>query len=150
MLYPLAGKVIGVSLEVCEELVKDYGVPEARVNTLANPIDTKSIKKLSKESYNDWRDDVLAEEYLVNIASLTDQKNHELLIHIYSRVIIQHPNLKLVLVGAGPKEKSIENLCIDLGTRVSRQNQITKLHAIFWNHITKRKMASSYKDRKVV
>jgi glycosyltransferase involved in cell wall biosynthesis len=114
-LYSRADRIIGVSNDICEELANDYDVNRYRLGVIENPIDIERIKKLSKAQLYDWRDELLKQDYLVNVASLTEQKNHELLIHVYSRVVRQFPGLKLVLVGKGEKESEIRCLCNKLG-----------------------------------
>ena len=115
ILYQRAHLVVGVSNEICREMVKDYSVTQARVRYLANPIDTKRITKLSQERFNDDRDSILDTRYVVNVASFTDQKNHELLIEVYSQVIESQTDLKLVLLGNGEKKCHIKKICTEKG-----------------------------------
>ena len=108
ILYQRAHLVVGVSNEICREMVKDYSVTQARVRYLANPIDIKRITKLSQERFNDDRDSILDTRYVVNVASFVEQKNHECLIEVYSHVIEVQTNLKLVLLGDGKKKCHIK------------------------------------------
>ena len=117
-LYSRADRIIGVSNDICEELVNDYDVTRHRLCVIENPIDIEKIKKLSKARFYDWRDELLKQDYLVNVASLTEQKNHELLIHVYSRIVRHFPDLKLILIGKGDKESEIRCLCNKLGLEI--------------------------------
>jgi len=119
ILYQRAHLVVGVSNEICREMVKDYSVTQARVRYLANPIDIKRITKLSQERFNDDRDSILDTRYVVNVASFVEQKNHECLIEVYSHVIEVQTNLKLVLLGDGKKKRQIKKICIEKGLVVN-------------------------------
>ena len=115
ILYQRAHLVIGVSREICREMIEDYAVNQERVRYLANPIDTKTTKIMAQARFNDDRDLILETRYVVNVASFTDQKNHELLIEVYSQVIESQADLKLVLLGDGEKKCHIKNICTEKG-----------------------------------
>jgi len=115
ILYQKANLVIGVSKEICREMVEDYGVNQERVRYLANPVDTKKIKELAQERFNDDRDCIFGARYVVNVANFIEQKNHEFLIEVYQRLIESQTNLKLVLLGEGKKKHHIKNICIEKG-----------------------------------
>ncbi len=115
ILYQKANLVVGVSKEICREMVEDYGVNEERVQYLANPIDTKKIKELAQNRFSDDRDCIFGARYVVNVANFIEQKNHEFLIEVYRRVIESQTDLKLVLLGDGEKKCHIKNICIEKG-----------------------------------
>ena len=77
-LYCRADQIVGVSIDVCNELIKDYQICSDQVLFLPNPIDIANIEYLSSLDFGDWRDDLLKSSYLLNVGSLTLQKNHEL------------------------------------------------------------------------
>lgn len=119
ILYQKANLVVGVSKEICREMVEDYGVNQERVRYLANPIDTKKITELAQERFNDDRDCIFGVRYVVNVANFIEQKNHEFLIEVYHHVIKSQTNLKLVLLGDGKKKHHIKNVCIEKGMVVN-------------------------------
>ncbi|MGR5167025.1 glycosyltransferase [Vibrio astriarenae] len=48
----------------------------------------------------------------INVASLTDQKNHERLIFCFEKLIAHFPDDQLIIVGSGPNEEScMEQIC---------------------------------------
>jgi glycosyltransferase involved in cell wall biosynthesis len=96
-------------------MIEDYAVNQERVRYLANPIDTKTTKIMAQARFNDDRDLILETRYVVNVASFTDQKNHELLIEVYSQVIESQADLKLVLLGDGEKKCRIKDICTEKG-----------------------------------
>ena len=112
VLYRRADLIVGVSLEICDELTTEYGIDAAKVSYLPNPIDIKQIETHAKSRYGDWRDNLIDDNYIVSVASFTEQKNHDFLIEVFSRVRKVLPELKLVLVGSGCKEREIHRKCI--------------------------------------
>ena len=115
ILYKKANLVVGVSKEICREMVEDYRVNQERVRYLVNPIDTRKIKELAQERFNDERDCIFGARYVVNVANFVEQKNHEFLIEVYHRLIKSQKNLKLVLLGDGKKKHHIKKICIEKG-----------------------------------
>ena len=120
--YPKADRLVGVSLSVCEEMVNHYGVKQEIVRYLPNPINNSQIRRLSTETFGDWRDHIIKMEYVINVASFVEQKNHQLLIRIYEHMHRIHSDLKLVLLGTGDREASVRQLCADLGLSVNDRN----------------------------
>jgi len=113
ILYQKANLVVGVSKEICREMVEDYGVNPGRVQYLPNPIDTKKIHELAQERFNDGRDCIFGARYVVNVANFIEQKNHRFLIEVYHRLVRSQKNIKLVLLGDGKKKHHIKNMCIE-------------------------------------
>ena len=117
-LYRYADIVFCVSPDIREELIDDFGLAVDRTDTLQNPIDIDSIQDQSYVSYGDTRDLLCHQDYLISIASLTPQKNHELLLHAYATVVNSNAiyrDLKLVLVGEGSERERLLRICSDLG-----------------------------------
>mgnify|MGYP000294101032 CR=1 FL=1 len=117
-LYKRASVIVGVSTEICRELIVDYGVDSKKVVFVPNPIDVEKITNLSREPYGDWRDEFLSREYIICVASLTPQKNHSLLIDAFSILKKKFPGLKLVLVGIGQNEATLVEQCSNLKLEV--------------------------------
>ena len=76
VLYRRADRIVGVSEEVCGELINSFGVHSERTLFIPNPIDTAAISAASIRTYGDVRDQLCGQRYLINVASLTFQKNH--------------------------------------------------------------------------
>jgi len=122
MSYKMADLVCCVSEDVQFDLVQNYGVPESKVTCLPNPIDCNQIVKDSFIRYSDSRDGLWSGEYLISVASLTPQKNHSLLIHVFHKLIrtsVPAQDLKLVLVGEGPEKARLMELCANLKIKYS-------------------------------
>ena len=121
VLYRRADLIVGVSEEVCTELIKSFGVKSERVLFIPNPIDTSAISVASTKSYGDIRDQLCDQRYLINVASLTFQKNHELLLQIFNNLVNRvhgYSDLKLVLIGEGDQRQNLLNMCEELGLKV--------------------------------
>lgn len=117
MLYYRADRMVGVSPDICRELTESFNVQRNNVMFVPNPIDRGAIENSSCEIYGDFRDNLCKSDYLINVASLTAQKNQELLIRVYHQLINdneQHSDLKLVLLGDGEKLSRLCNLCMEL------------------------------------
>lgn len=128
-LYKRASVIVGVSTEICRELIVDYGVDSKKVVFVPNPIDVKKITDLSREPYGDWRDEFLSCQYIICVASLTPQKNHSLLIDAFSILKKKFPGLKLVLAGIGQNEATLLEQCSNLRLKV-----VSNLDAIKGQH----------------
>jgi N-acetylgalactosamine-N,N'-diacetylbacillosaminyl-diphospho-undecaprenol 4-alpha-N-acetylgalactosaminyltransferase len=121
ILYNRADRVVGVSPEVCDELSNFYKVQSRKAVFLPNPIDRTAISKDSDRKYDDFQEQVLSNEYLISVASLTPKKNHELLLRVFQRLVYenqQFSSLKLLLLGEGELRDSLQRLCRDLDLSV--------------------------------
>ena len=120
-LYHRAQWVVGVSPGVCRELTELFNVEHRKVLFAPNPIDRVAIDQASAQEYGDYRDQLLAGKYFVSVASLTSQKNHELMLRIYQNLVDGDPyfsNLKLIVLGEGELRNSLKRLCYELGLSV--------------------------------
>ena len=127
ILYRRADRIVGVSEEVCAELIKSFGVKSERALFIPNPIDTAAISAASTKKYGDIRDQLCNQRYLINVASLTSQKNHELLLQIFNDLVSRGSgcgDLKLVLIGEGDRRQNLLNLCEELGLKVFLPGQV--------------------------
>lgn len=115
LLYRRANIVAGVSTEICNEINMDYGVTKDRIMCLKNPVDIRHIRRRSCNNFNDWRRLVIDEKYILNVASFTDQKNHKFLIDIYRHALNIGIDLRLLLVGDGPRKREMIEYCETLG-----------------------------------
>ena len=109
--YTKADKVVGVSPDVISDLIANFNVQKSRVEVIPNPVDAGQIIERAKKRYKDAKDFLIKERFIVNVASLTQQKNHDFLIKIYSELRKVDPTLKLVLIGKGDQEQSLIEAC---------------------------------------
>ena len=121
MLYHRADRIVGVSSDICSELIDSFNVDPERVLVIPNPIDTTAIVAASVREYGDIRDQLFSERYLINVASLSPQKNHGLLLRIFAQLVKQTEDcgdLKLVLVGDGDQRQHLQKLSIELDLEI--------------------------------
>jgi glycosyltransferase involved in cell wall biosynthesis len=80
----------------------------ASLQVIVNPCPESRIRELMCEDEPDLPHD----PYIVNVARLVPQKDHELLLHAYVQA---RPELPLVIVGDGPLRESLKSLAASLG-----------------------------------
>ncbi|HIA78066.1 MAG TPA: glycosyltransferase [Gammaproteobacteria bacterium] len=120
-LYHRAQRVVGVSPGVCRELTALFNVEHQKVLFAPNPIDRSAIDEASAQEYGDFRDQLIAGNYLISVASLTPQKNHELMLRMYRQLVDGDPRFsafKLIILGDGELRDSLNRFCQELGLSV--------------------------------
>lgn len=94
-------------------LVRDYGLHERYsvipTGTNLNPFLNADGKALRKE--RGWQDDTV----LISVGRLAPEKNWDTLLRAFSKAHVEHPNLRLVLIGDGTARQSLETLASELG-----------------------------------
>jgi N-acetylgalactosamine-N,N'-diacetylbacillosaminyl-diphospho-undecaprenol 4-alpha-N-acetylgalactosaminyltransferase len=106
--YRYADQVIAVSEGVKAELITKFGVPEAKVRVIYNPIDTARICERASEAPSIR----LPKQYILGMGRLVSNKNFRLLIESYwSSGITEN----LVILGEGSERSELETLISKLG-----------------------------------
>jgi glycosyltransferase involved in cell wall biosynthesis len=126
VLYIRADKLVAVSPGVARELKKLFEIPKDKILILPNPIDRDAITQAATRHYGDDRDDLTSQKYLVSVASLTEQKNHQLMLEAYKKFIaisLESGQFKLVLIGDGPERYRLKEICRALELRISDSEQ---------------------------
>ena len=106
--YRLADQVIAVSEGVKDELVTNFGVREAKVRVIYNPIDTARICQRASETPSIE----LPKPYILGMGRLVPNKNFRLLIESYRSSGIGE---NLVILGEGSERSELERLISKLG-----------------------------------
>ncbi|KXX68570.1 glycosyltransferase [Flammeovirga sp. SJP92] len=105
-LYPNADLVIPNSFEASKDLKDNFGVKNLKV--INNFIDIAKIASLSNDqSEYSFDKDYF---YFVTVGSLSEQKNHELLIRAFKKASID--KAKLLIIGKGHLKVSLQNLIL--------------------------------------
>lgn len=116
-IYSLYSKVICITEDVKDSLIKHYRLGPNKLVVINNGIDIRQIEKeksYSKQQFGYEDDDIL----LIMVAGFRTQKDQDSVI----KVIAELPeNFKLILVGDGERRIALEKLIKDLkvGTRVN-------------------------------
>lgn len=106
-------KVISLSEGVKNDLIRNFHVREQKINVIYNPIEVDKIQALSKEVVHDFNKNK-NEKILVAVGRLVEQKDFKTLIKAFNRVS-KEVNVRLVILGKGPKEKELKQLAEDMG-----------------------------------
>jgi glycosyltransferase involved in cell wall biosynthesis len=113
----LSYKILCVSQAVQEFIVREEGVNRNKTILIYNGIETPGEEVPSKRILATRRTFGFAEDdvVLIVVASLTRHKGHKLLLDAFANEIMRNPNLKLLIVGAGPLKAEIETHSQKLG-----------------------------------
>ena len=106
--YRLADQVIAVSEGVKDELITKFGVREAKVRVIYNPINTARICERASEAPSIE----LPQPYILGMGRLVPNKNFRLLIESYRSSGISE---NLVILGEGSERSELETLISKLG-----------------------------------
>ncbi|CAB3290109.1 Glycosyl transferase group 1 [Methanocaldococcus lauensis] len=111
LLYPRADKVIVVSKEIENILIKCYKIPKGNIKTIYNPHDINLYLKLSKEPFEDVYKELFEDSFVfINIGRLTEAKGQWFLIRAFKKVVDNYPNTKLIILGEGELRGKLEEL----------------------------------------
>jgi glycosyltransferase involved in cell wall biosynthesis len=105
--------IIIPSESIREILVREYGLEERYTviptGTNLEPYRCAEWQALRKEK--GWQDETV----LISVGRLAPEKNWDTLLHAFAKVSSQHPKLRLVLIGDGPANESLQTLASELG-----------------------------------
>lgn len=94
-------------------LVREYGLQEGYTviptGTDLEPFLRADGKALRKEK--GWTKDTV----LISVGRLAPEKNWDTLLRAFAKVVPEHKNLRLVLIGDGSAKESLETLALELG-----------------------------------
>ncbi|MGB8216467.1 MAG: glycosyltransferase family 4 protein [Candidatus Methanoperedens sp.] len=105
-----ANKIIAVSKELKEDIKKQFNVPEDKVVFIPNGIDVDKFRPGFEVSELRKKYGLQNEKIILTIGVMTGQKGHDLLIRSMPELLKGDRNLKLILVGFGPKMNDLENM----------------------------------------
>ena len=109
-----ADKLVCVSNGVGEGFKQVVGIKDLLIKTIYNPVVESSLYKQANE---DIEDNYKRIEYLITIGRLNKQKNQKNLLQAFQLVLQKNPNLHLLILGAGPKEFELKDICNGLAIR---------------------------------
>jgi glycosyltransferase involved in cell wall biosynthesis len=113
-LYPWADGITVISQGIQQELIRDFDLPESKIQVIYNPVDVAAVQALSKLPVeHPWFLDN-SEPIVVAAGRLHPQKGFEYLIRAFQRVVTAVP-ARLVILGEGPSRPHLEGLVMKLG-----------------------------------
>jgi glycosyltransferase involved in cell wall biosynthesis len=114
--YRHADLVVANSRGAAVDLTCRYGLPQARVRVLHNPIDIARIRWLADEPMETAAPSP-GRPYVLAVGRFVFQKDHDLLIRAFARVR-KSVDCALVLMGAGPLRGALEQRARGLGLQL--------------------------------
>ena len=99
------------SIRVVSQRIKNYLVKNLKIKAdkiIVVPVYTESVK-LEKPQAEAKKDFIF-----LNLGRFVRQKNLPLLLKAFARVVKKYSHAKLLLIGKGPEEKLLKNICFDL------------------------------------
>jgi glycosyltransferase involved in cell wall biosynthesis len=113
----MADRIIAVSQQTKNSIVRDYGVPADNIEVIHNSIEPGDIVPLDGNNAYRYLEAMKALGYrvVVNIGRLTVQKNIPNLLKAAKEVIARAPRTMFLIVGSGDQYYELINLAADLG-----------------------------------
>lgn len=107
-----ADKIVAISEMVRQDLIKNFGLPSDKIETIYNPCDMERIQKYSEESISYKFEKECF--FFVTAGRLVRQKGQWDLIKSFSLVSAKHPEARLLILGAGPLEGNLKELAASM------------------------------------
>lgn len=115
--FLMADRIIAVSRHTKNAIVRDYGIPEDRIEVVHNSIEPEDIAPLDPDNAYKYLEAMKKQGYrvVVNIGRLTVQKGLPNLLHAARKVIDHNPKTLFLIVGSGEQYYELLDLSGDLG-----------------------------------
>jgi glycosyltransferase involved in cell wall biosynthesis len=111
--YPKAERIIAASEGIKNDLSRNFGLPEAMIDLIYNPVDIEEIELLSREEVtHPWFHENVP--ILVSVGRLTKQKGYPYLISAFSLVKQTLP-CRLLIIGSGEDKGTLLQAVNELG-----------------------------------
>lgn len=113
----MADRIIAISHHVKKCIMRDYAIPEDKIEVVHNSIDTTAIQPLDGNNAYRYLEVMKAHGYrvVVNIGRLTVQKGLPNLLRAARKVIDHNPKTLFLIVGSGEQYYELIDLAGDLG-----------------------------------
>lgn len=113
----LADRVIAVSEHTKKSIMRDYGLPAAKITVVHNSIDSVDMPSLDEENAYRYltRMKELGYRVIVNVGRLTIQKGLPNLLRATQKVVSKNPKTLLLIVGSGEQKNELIALSAELG-----------------------------------
>mgnify|MGYP004487185799 CR=1 FL=1 len=99
----LCDKVIAISREVKDDLVKNFHINKNKIVTIYNPC-------IISEEYHKTNYEFSGNNNIINVGRLSNQKGQWHLIRAFKEVVNKIPNAKLIILGEGNLKEYLEGL----------------------------------------
>ena len=107
LFYRRCDKLVCVSGNVKDDLVKHFHIPESQCEVIYNPIDVNKILAMKTEAIDPYVIEFIKnKKVLISVGRLERQKNHKLLLQAFS--LLGRSEFVLLIVGDGTLRKELE------------------------------------------
>lgn len=113
LFFNKANKIIVISKESAEDLIKNFNVKKEKLEVIYNPLDVAKIKSLAKEPIEEEWKEIFKNPVIINVGQLGNQKNQKDLIDAFKIAKEKVNDIKLVILGKGPFEEKLKSLVKD-------------------------------------
>jgi glycogen synthase len=113
----MADRVIAVSGHTKNAIVREYGIPEDKIEVVHNSMDLDAFQPLDGENAYKYLSKMKANGYhvVVNIGRITIQKGLPNLLRAAKEVVARAPKTIFLIVGNGEQERELLELAAELG-----------------------------------
>ncbi|NJC06475.1 glycosyltransferase involved in cell wall biosynthesis [Sphingomonas kaistensis] len=111
-LYPRAEHRVAVSKGAAADVAKLAGLSDSEVEVIYNPVDLPEVVAENAAARQQWQG---ASPRIISVGAFKAEKNHDLLIRAFARVVQRFPDARLVILGEGALRAHLEALRDDLG-----------------------------------
>ena len=114
-------KIVSLSYNAKEDLIKNYGVPASKIEVIYNTCEFERIRKKIQEGHilekeQSW---ISKDKTLITLGRLTEQKAQWHMIRAFKEVVNYDSDAKLVILGEGSKKEYLQELIQELNIEKS-------------------------------
>ena len=109
LFYPMADAIVSVSKGVADDLSQRTGIQRSMIEALVNPVITPDMIEKSKKPISHSWFEKGSPPVVIGLGRLTYQKNFDLLIRAFVRVL-KHHDARLLILGEGKDRARLEEL----------------------------------------
>lgn len=102
--YSLADKVVVLSNDAIKDMHENYHIPLKKMVKIPNPVMQPAVSL----SQSDWE---YGNKVIVTVGRLSVEKQQERIIRAFSYVYMHDNKARLLILGSGPSEKYLKNIC---------------------------------------
>lgn len=107
-IFENSDKIIAVSEELKDDIIKQYEIPEEKIVVIPNGIDIDRFKLISAEDLKE-KLNINTETVILSVGRIDEQKGFQLLIKALPKILDKF-DVKLVIVGTGPYLRSLKSM----------------------------------------
>lgn len=112
--YPWSDKIIAISSECKEDLVKKVGLSDNKIRVIYNPVVTEDLKEKSEYSVDHEWFETSDVPVILGVGRLEVQKDFKTLIRSFYKLLDSY-RARLVILGEGSERAELEELAYSLG-----------------------------------